>query len=269
MVKRNSEDSTQAATLSKGSRESADSGEVEIKKLLTAMEEINQSSKKIEDIINVIDDIAFQTNLLALNAAVEAARAGEQGKGFAVVAEEVRNLAQRSAAAAKDITALIEENVRKIESGVTIAEQGGNALRNIVSSVRKVADLNNEIASASKEQSSGLEQISKAMNQLDQITQSNAASAEEVASSSEQMSSQGIAMQETVEKLKVLVYGTLNPFAGAANFNLSSLKSHLASPENVIPIRPKYTAQNQYQAEKVIPFESKEENTKIGNLKGF
>ncbi len=263
MVKRNADHAMEAANLSRASRESADSGEVEIHKLVDAMNEINHSSKKIEDIINVIDDIAFQTNLLALNAAVEAARAGDQGKGFAVVAEEVRNLAQRSAAAAKDITSLIKENVSKIESGVEIAGLGGTALRAIVSSVRKVADLNSEIASASKEQSHGLEQISQAMTQLDQVTQTNAASAEEVASSAEEMSSQGLMLQETVSRLNALIHGTKAAKVRAAQTAAKTGFSAGFPNQKVIPMRTKSPA------DKVIPFDSDGDGGNLGSTSGF
>lgn len=207
MVKMNTDKAMEANKLSQKSREAAESGESEIQKLTSAMGEIAQGSKKIEDIINVIDDIAFQTNLLALNAAVEAARAGEQGKGFAVVAEAVRNLAQRSASAAKDINSLIKDNVEKSQSGAKIAEHSGVVLRDILDSVKKVAQLNDEIAGGSKEQSDGIEQISKAMNSLDQATQSNASSSEEVAASSEQMSQQAQVLSETVRILQGLVHG--------------------------------------------------------------
>ncbi|UOF02705.1 HAMP domain-containing methyl-accepting chemotaxis protein [Bdellovibrio reynosensis] len=207
MVKLNAEHAHEANNLSQTSRDSAQRGEGEINKLIKAMEEIASGSKKIEEIISVIDDIAFQTNLLALNAAVEAARAGEQGKGFAVVAEAVRNLAQRSAAAAKEITTLIQNNVEKSTSGARVASQSGVVLKEIVDSVKKVADLNSEISVASKEQSNGLEQISKAMNQLDQATQGNAASSEEVAASSQQMSSQATVLAGLVVDLRSLVEG--------------------------------------------------------------
>lgn len=183
MVQLNSDSAKQAAVLSMTSREAAERGEKEIRGLISSMNEISKSSKKIEEIISVIDDIAFQTNLLALNAAVEAARAGEQGKGFAVVAEAVRALAQRSSVAAKDISGLIHQSVEQIEHGSRIADQSGEVLGSIVESVKKVADLNNEIANASSEQTAGLQQIGKAMNQLDHSSQSNAASAEEIAAS--------------------------------------------------------------------------------------
>lgn len=178
MVQMNSDNAKQAASLSVSSREAAEVGEREIQTLIGSMTEISRSSKKIEEIISVIDDIAFQTNLLALNAAVEAARAGEQGKGFAVVAEAVRTLAQRSASSAKDITSLIKESVSQIDKGSDVADRSGTVLTNIVTSIKKVSDLNNEIAAASSEQTTGIQQISKAMNQLDQASQANAASAE-------------------------------------------------------------------------------------------
>ncbi len=207
MVKTNSDHAKEASALSQNSQATAEQGEKEIARLVQAMSSIAAGSKKIEEIINVIDDIAFQTNLLALNAAVEAARAGEQGKGFSVVAEAVRALAQRSAVAAKDITALITENVESSESGAKIAETSGAVLKEIVTNVKKVADLNQEISAASHEQSAGLGQITTAMNQLDRATQENASSSEEVAASSEEMSSQASLLNNMVFELQNLVYG--------------------------------------------------------------
>lgn len=163
--------------------------------------------KKIEEIINVIDEISFQTNLLALNAAVEAARAGEHGKGFAVVADAVRSLAQRSATAAKDINGLIKDSLTKIQSGNEIAQGGGEALKKIVNAVVKVSDLNSEIARASSEQSNGLEQITKAMNELDSSTQQNASASEEVAASAEEMSAQASVLDSLVSSLNGVING--------------------------------------------------------------
>ncbi|WP_413581127.1 methyl-accepting chemotaxis protein [Bdellovibrio sp. HCB288] len=207
MVQMNSDNAKQAAGLSATSRQAAETGENDIKLLITAMTEISQSSRKIEEIISVIDDIAFQTNLLALNAAVEAARAGEQGKGFAVVAEAVRALAQRSATSAKDISSLIKDSVSQIERGSEIADQSGTVLSNIVSSIKKVSDLNNEIAAASSEQTTGIQQISKAMNQLDQSSQSNAASSEEIAATGGEINGLAQTTQGLTVELNKLVLG--------------------------------------------------------------
>jgi methyl-accepting chemotaxis protein len=207
MVKMNTENARQAALLSSNSSEQASRGETEMLSLLESMRGISQSSKQIEEIINVIDDIAFQTNLLALNAAVEAARAGEQGKGFAVVAEAVRSLAQRSASAAKDIAVLIRESVEKIEQGTGKANDSGEVLKKIVESVRKVSDLNKEISAASEEQSVGIQQISQAMNQLDQSVQSNAASSEEISGTVDEINGQAKVMKEVVTDLNVVVHG--------------------------------------------------------------
>ena len=207
MVTLNSDNARQAAKLSQTSYQAAEKGEKEIQKLITSMQEISHSSKKIEEIINVIDDIAFQTNLLALNAAVEAARAGEQGKGFAVVAEAVRGLAARSASAAKDISTLIKDSVTKIDIGTSIADQSGAVLTEIVTSVRKVSDINNEIAEASTQQATGLTQINRAMNDLDQSSQNNAASAEQIASTSTEIQGQATHVEQEVAFLNTIVLG--------------------------------------------------------------
>ncbi len=161
-----------------------------VSKAVTAMVGINDASKKIADIIGVIDEIAFQTNLLALNAAVEAARAGEQGRGFAVVATEVRNLAGRSATAAKEIKALIQDTVRKVDEGSKLVTQSGSTLEQIVMSVKKVTDIVSEIAAASNEQSAGIEQVNKAVMQLDELTQQNAALVEQASAASQAMAEQ-------------------------------------------------------------------------------
>ncbi|MCU7835512.1 MAG: nitrate- and nitrite sensing domain-containing protein [gamma proteobacterium symbiont of Taylorina sp.] len=189
-VKQNADNSRQANQLAAGARDQAQDGGAVIESTIWAMEEINHSSTKIEDIIGVIDEIAFQTNLLALNAAVEAARAGEQGKGFAVVASEVRSLAQRSAAAAKEIKVLIKDSVEKVEEGSRLVDDSGLTLAEIVNSVRKVSEIIAEIAASSNEQSAGIEQINIAITQLDETTQQNAALVEEAAAASESLDDQ-------------------------------------------------------------------------------
>ncbi len=194
-VKQNADNAKQANQLASGAREQAEKGGEVVKKAIIAMSEINTSSKKIADIISVIDEIAFQTNLLALNAAVEAARAGEQGRGFAVVAGEVRNLAQRSAAAAKEIKTLIQDSVSKVDDGSKLVDQSGKTLDEIVSSVKKVSDIIAEIAAASQEQSTGIDQVNKAVSQMDEVTQQNAALVEEAAAASESMDEQARALQ--------------------------------------------------------------------------
>lgn len=226
MVKRNAENAQAAEGLSNKSRDAAEAGRREITSMVTAMSELAQSSQKIEEIIQVIDDIAFQTNLLALNAAVEAARAGEQGKGFAVVAEAVRSLAQRSSVAAKDISDLIEENVSKTRQSVEQAQKNGNVLAEIVNGVVKVTNLNQEIAHASQEQATGLSQISVAMNVLDKSIQENAASSEEVAASSEEMSAQVQQLSHLGEMLNELIDGPPGvPGVPASRLGLQRVKA--------------------------------------------
>lgn len=207
LVNQNVKRAGTAATLSNESTESAVIGQKEVGNLITSMSDISSSSKKIEEIISVIDDIAFQTNLLALNAAVEAARAGEQGKGFAVVAEAVRSLAQRSAVAAKDISHLIHESVDQVSKGSKIADNSDVVLNNIVSSIKKVSLLSEEISIASNEQSSGLQQISRAMNDLDSSAQKNAAASEQVSASAENMNSMAQSIAQLVGTLKAVVTG--------------------------------------------------------------
>ena len=189
-VQLNADNAKQANGLaSEASRVAIDGGKL-IEQVVGTMADINQSAKKIEDIIGVIDGIAFQTNILALNAAVEAARAGEQGRGFAVVASEVRTLAQRSANAAKDIKGLISDSVAKVESGNSLVNQSGDTMREIVTAIQRVNDIMSEIASASAEQASGIDEINKAVVQMDEMTQQNAALGEEAAAAAESMSSQ-------------------------------------------------------------------------------
>jgi methyl-accepting chemotaxis protein len=162
------------------------------------MSSINASSKKIVDIISVIDGIAFQTNILALNAAVEAARAGEQGRGFAVVATEVRNLAQRSAGAAREIKGLIGDSVEKVEAGSKLVADAGTTMDEVVKSVKRVTDIMAEITAASVEQSSGIEQVNQSVAQMDQVTQQNAALVEQAAAAAESMEEQANSLADTV-----------------------------------------------------------------------
>jgi methyl-accepting chemotaxis protein len=170
---------------------------------VNAINEINDASKKIESIISVINEISFQTNLLALNAAVEAARAGEQGRGFAVVAGEVRNLAQRSGSAAKEIGELIKSTIVKVDKGTSLSNKSGEALKEIIESVKNVGRLVSEINAASEEQKQGAQQINVAISELDSMTQQNAGLVEETASASEEMSNQAQELLATMEKFKI------------------------------------------------------------------
>lgn len=208
MVKQNADNAKESAQLFILCTNSAEKGNQSVSEMNVAMKEINASSKRIADIIKVIDGIAFQTNMLALNAAVEAARAGEHGKGFAVVAEEVRNLAQRSANAAKDTASLIQDSVRKTEIGANLAERCGGALQEIVTNVKKVSNLVNEIAVACQEQSQGVSQVSKSLSEMEQVTRGNAASAEETASASYRLSIQAKNLMALVEKIAAEISGT-------------------------------------------------------------
>jgi methyl-accepting chemotaxis protein len=202
-VKQNADNARQASQLAVGARDQADRGGSVVDRAVRAMSEISDSSKRIADIIDVIDEIAFQTNLLALNAAVEAARAGEQGRGFAVVATEVRNLAQRSATAAKEIKELINDSVDKVKAGTELVDESGKSLTEIVASVKRVADIVAEISAASEEQASGIDQVNTAVTQMDTTTQQNAALVEEAAASSKAMEQQAQLLVEKVSFFSV------------------------------------------------------------------
>jgi len=202
-VKQNAENAKQANQLAKGASEIAVKGGEVVGQVVGTMSSINDSSRKIVDIISVIDGIAFQTNILALNAAVEAARAGEQGRGFAVVAAEVRNLAQRSAAAAKEIKTLIGDSVDKVEMGTKLVDEAGKTMEEIVNAVKRVTDIMSEISAASLEQSSGIEQVNQAITQMDEVTQQNAALVEEAAAAAESMEEQAQTLAQAVAIFKL------------------------------------------------------------------
>jgi methyl-accepting chemotaxis protein len=203
-VKQNSDNARQASQLAVSASEIAVQGGNVVGQVVVTMSSINDSSRKIVDIISVIDGIAFQTNILALNAAVEAARAGEQGRGFAVVASEVRSLAQRSAAAAKEIKNLIDDSVAKVAEGTVLVENAGKTMTDIVSSVKRVTDIVGEISSAGQEQNVGIEEINRAVAQMDEVTQQNAALVEEAAAAAQSLQDQaeGLARVVSVFKLK-------------------------------------------------------------------
>ena len=208
-VKQNADNARQANTMALTSSSIAIEGGKVVSEVVGTMASINASSRKIVDIIAVIDGIAFQTNILALNAAVEAARAGEQGRGFAVVATEVRNLAQRSAAAAKDIKVLIGDSVEKVEAGSKLVDQAGRTMDDIVASITRVTDIMSEITAASSEQSAGIEQVNQAIAQMDQVTQQNAALVEEAAAAAESMQEQAASLSAVVSIFKLDAASTI------------------------------------------------------------
>jgi methyl-accepting chemotaxis protein len=197
-VKQNADNARQANQLAVSASEVAVRGGSVVSQVVDTMSAINTSSRKIVDIIAVIDGIAFQTNILALNAAVEAARAGEQGRGFAVVASEVRSLAQRSAAAAKEIKGLIDDSVGKVAAGSHQVAEAGQTMEEIVASVKRVTDIMGEIMSASHEQTQGIEQINQAISQMDQVTQQNAALVEEAAAAAGSLQEQAGSLSQVV-----------------------------------------------------------------------
>ena len=243
MVQQNNENTRQAAIMAKSAKDYAEKSNSEMSQMMVSMEDLMQSSNEIAKIIKVIDEIAFQTNILSLNAAVEAARAGDAGKGFAVVAEEVRNLAQRSAQAAKDTASIIENNISLSETSVEMAKTVNDALSSIGNEAKKVSELLEEISTATEEQSRGVGEINKAIRQMEQVMQSNSATAEQSAAASRQLSSQAVNVNEIVQVLTRLVEGS-----DAVNINRQLSTSQIRTtqrrrlvtanqtPESVIPL---------------------------------
>jgi methyl-accepting chemotaxis protein len=235
-VKQNADNARQANVLAQTASNVAGQGGDVVAQVVQTMGSINDSSKKIVDIITVIDGIAFQTNILALNAAVEAARAGEQGRGFAVVAGEVRTLAQRSAAAAKEIKALIGDSVDKVEVGTRLVDQAGSTMHEVVDSIRRVTDIMAEISAASQEQTSGIEQINQAISQMDNVTQQNASLVEEAAAASEALQNQANKLAELVSVFRL--DDRVPPAAPVAPVRAAKSVSTLAAPTPAHVIKP-------------------------------
>jgi methyl-accepting chemotaxis protein len=234
VTKQNADSAQKVKDLATEARQAADLGANDMQQMSQAMLDIKQASDGIDKIIKNIDEIAFQTNILALNAAVEAARAGEAGLGFAVVAEEVRNLAQRSASAAKETAAKIEDSIVKSNRGVEISARVAANLEAIVAKVRKVDEVVAEIAAASKEQSQGIEQVNIAVTQMDRVTQSNAAMAEQTASAAEELNAQSKSLEEAVEHLIILVEGVRQTRVAKPQVNIN-----VEPPKPSLPARVK------------------------------
>ncbi len=242
-VKQNADNARQANHLAQSASEVAVKGGAVVSQVVVTMGSINASAKKIADIIGVIDGIAFQTNILALNAAVEAARAGEQGRGFAVVAAEVRSLAQRSAAAAKEIKALIEDAVTNVTAGSKLVDVAGATMQDIVSSVKRVTDIMDEITSASVEQTAGIEQINQAINQMDEATQQNAALVEEAAAAAEALQDQAGNLAQVVNVFKLGQTRTPTMSVVPKTASIAPIKAPPAKAELVAaPVRPRLAA---------------------------
>ena len=243
MTKQNADNALEASKLATACNLSVEHGNTTVVEMNSAMKNIHESSGKIADIIKIIEGIAFQTNLLALNAAVEAARAGEHGRGFAVVAEEVRNLAQRSSTASKDITTLITDSVHKATTGMELVKKTEDVFTGVVAQVKKVTDLVNEISSASDEQNNGIQQINKAIQQMDQVVQQNAASAEETAASSEELTAQAQALNDLVNKVGLEV-GMENKASGSA------VQSTVSKKRNKLPINIETATSTEFEGNK-------------------
>ncbi len=264
MASQNTSNTEQAAQLSEQAKKSADQGGLEMREMMQSIQEIKSSSDQIVRIIKVIDDIAFQTNILALNAAIEAARAGEAGMGFAVVAEEVRNLADRSAQAARDTTAMIEANIELSGKGVATAEKVRAALDEITVHSNKVSQLMDEVAAASREQVQGIDQVNKAMTQVETVIQQNAAGAEESASAAAELNAQAGSMRQIVLEFSELVNGTTASLEAElkraeAQGNLTpyiqTARSLKTTPQNQSRVKPVARKTQVISPEEVIPLD--------------
>jgi methyl-accepting chemotaxis protein len=241
-VKQNAENARQANQLALGASDIAAKGGDVVNQVVHTMSSISESSRKIADIISVIDGIAFQTNILALNAAVEAARAGEQGRGFAVVASEVRNLAQRSAAAAKEIKTLIGDSVEKVGQGAQQVERAGRTMEEIVNAVKRVTDIMGEITAASSEQSQGIEQVNTAITQMDDVTQQNAALVEQAAAAAESMEEQAREMAQLMDIFRLDGGRSALPASGVMRLPMKPASGSAFSFEDAIEAHGKWKA---------------------------
>ncbi|BCF97057.1 methyl-accepting chemotaxis protein [Paraburkholderia sp. PGU19] len=235
-VKQNADNARQASALAANASDIANKGSSVVGQVVGTMGDINQSSAKIADIIAIIEGIAFQTNILALNAAVEAARAGEEGRGFAVVAGEVRSLAQRSSAAAKEIKELIDTSVERVQAGSALVDEAGRTMTEIISAVQRVTDIMGEIAAASEEQSSGIDQVARAVTQMDEVTQQNAALVEEAAAAASSLEEQAAKLRTTVSVFQVDESG--GTFAASPAKRATRHAAPVSAPRRVAPSMP-------------------------------
>jgi methyl-accepting chemotaxis protein len=238
-VKQNADNARQANQLAISASDVALKGGSVVARVVETMGSINASSRKIVDIISVIDGIAFQTNILALNAAVEAARAGEQGRGFAVVATEVRSLAQRSAAAAKEIKVLISDSVDKVDSGSRLVDEAGATMQQIVTSIGRVTQIMSEITTASEEQRAGIEQVNQAITQMDTSTQQNAALVEQAAAAAQAMTDQAAELGTVVSMFKLQVTHSPTRVVQQSAANTGQTRAGAARPALAKPATPK------------------------------